>query len=154
MSFPCLNNKKKKDRMEKEEKDIRFVARFYRENRLDTTQAWQKLGIGKQKNNSILLYRLITIAAVTFLIAGFSWWWIYDRQDWIVIASSAHAVKESRFRITAILRWQRIRPYSMTAWHRQKNRKRHFNGKRHIFQSHIKNNVPSGYRPNWQTYKY
>ena len=71
--------------MEKEEKDIRFVARFYRENRLDTTQAWQKLGIGKQRNNSILLYRLITIAAVTFLIAGFSWWWIYDRQDWIVI---------------------------------------------------------------------
>ena len=66
--------------MEKEEKDIRFVARFYRENRLDTTQAWQKLGIGKQRNNSILLYRLITIAAVTFLIAGFSWWWIYDRQ--------------------------------------------------------------------------
>ena len=62
--------------MEKEEKDIRFVARFYRENRLDTTQAWQKLGIGKQRNNSILLYRLITIAAVTFLIAGFSWWWI------------------------------------------------------------------------------
>ena len=57
--------------MEKEEKDIRFVARFYRENRLDTTQAWQKLGIGKQRNNSILLYRLITIAAVTFLIAGF-----------------------------------------------------------------------------------
>ena len=94
MSFPCLNNKKKEDRMEKEEKDIRFVARFYRENRLDTTQAWQKLGIGKQRNNSILLYRLITIAAVTFLIAGFSWWWIYDRQDWIVIASSAHAVKE------------------------------------------------------------
>ena len=40
--------------MEKEEKDIRFVARFYRENRLDTTQAWQKLGIGKQRNNSIL----------------------------------------------------------------------------------------------------
>ena len=39
--------------MEKEEKDIRFVARFYRENRLDTTQAWQKLGIGKQRNNSI-----------------------------------------------------------------------------------------------------
>ena len=57
-------------------------------------EAWQKLGIGKQRNNSILLYRLITIAAVTFLIAGFSWWWIYDRQDWIVIASSAHAVKE------------------------------------------------------------
>ena len=80
--------------MEKEEKDIRFVARFYGENRVDTTQAWQKLGIGKQRNNSILLYRLITIAAVTFLIAGFSWWWIYDRQDWIVIASSAHAVKE------------------------------------------------------------
>ena len=35
--------------MEKEEKDIRFVARFYRENRLDTTQAWQKLGIGYQQ---------------------------------------------------------------------------------------------------------
>jgi ferric-dicitrate binding protein FerR (iron transport regulator) len=80
--------------MEKEEKDIRFVARFYRENRLDTTQAWQKLGIGKQRNNSILLYRLITIAAVTFLIAGFSWWWIYDRQDWIVIASPTRTVKE------------------------------------------------------------
>lgn len=41
LSFPCLNNKKKEDRMEKEEKDIRFVARFYRENRLDTTQTWQ-----------------------------------------------------------------------------------------------------------------
>ena len=46
--FPVLTIKEK-DRMEKEEKDIRFVARFYRENRLDTTQAWQKLGIGKQK---------------------------------------------------------------------------------------------------------
>lgn len=80
--------------MEKEEKDIRFVARFYRENRLDTTQAWQKLGIGKQRNNSILLYRLITIAAVTFLIAGFSWWWIYDRQDWIVIA--CHGTQTTR----------------------------------------------------------
>lgn len=50
--------------MEKEEKDIRFVARFYRENRLDTTQAWQKLGIGKQRNNSILLYRLITLSLI------------------------------------------------------------------------------------------
>lgn len=28
--------------MEKEEKDIRFVARFYRENRLDTTQGLAK----------------------------------------------------------------------------------------------------------------
>ena len=51
--------------MEKEEKDIRFVARFYRENRLDTTQAWQKLGIGKQRNNSILLYRLYLQPIIT-----------------------------------------------------------------------------------------
>ena len=35
--------------MEKEEKDIRFVARFYRENRLDTTQAWQKLGTANKE---------------------------------------------------------------------------------------------------------
>ena len=140
--------------MEKEEKDIRFVARFYRENRLDTTQAWQKLGIGKQKNNSILLYRLITIAAVTFLIAGFSWWWIYDRQDWIVIASSAHAVKEvtlpDNSHIT--LAENSALQYDRLAYGK-KNRNVTLNGK-HIFQSHIKNNVPSGYRPNWQTYKY
>ena len=106
--------------MEKEEKDIRFVARFYRENRLDTTQAWQKLGIGKQKNNSILLYRLITIAAVTFLIVGFSWWWIYDRQDWIVIASSAHAVKEVTLPDNSHITLAENSAYSMTAWHTAK----------------------------------
>lgn len=42
--------------MEKEEKDIRFVARFYRENRLDTTQAWQKLGIVSANRKIILSY--------------------------------------------------------------------------------------------------
>ena len=106
--------------MEKEEKDIRFVARFYRENRLDTTQAWQKLGIGKQRNNSILLYRLITIAAVTFLIAGFSWCGYTTGKTGLSLPHPHTLSKKSRFRITAILRWQRIRPYSMTAWHTAK----------------------------------
>lgn len=92
--FPVLAVKVNRNNMEKEEKDIRFVARFYREDRLDTTRAWKKLGIGKERNHPTLLYRLTAIAAVMGLIAGFSWWWMYDRQDWIVIASSAHAIKE------------------------------------------------------------
>lgn len=42
--------------MEKEEKDIRFVARFYRENRLDTTQAWQKLRYRQTKEITLSYY--------------------------------------------------------------------------------------------------
>lgn len=80
--------------MEKEEKEIRFVARFYREGRLDTNRAWQKLGIGTKKNNATLYYRLTAIAAAVCLIAAFSWWWMYDRQDWVVIASSAQSAQE------------------------------------------------------------
>lgn len=80
--------------MENEEKDIRFVARFYREGRLDTTRAWQRLGIGKRKDRYTLLYKMAAIAAVVCLVAGFGWWWMYDRQDWIAIASSAHTVRE------------------------------------------------------------
>ena len=92
--FPVLVVKMNRNNMEKEEKDIRFVARFYRENRLNTTKAWQKLGIRKERNHATLLYRLTAIAAVVGLIAGFSWWWMYDRQDWIVIASPTRTVKE------------------------------------------------------------
>lgn len=92
--FPVLVVKMNRNNMEKEEKDICFVARFYRENRLNTTKAWQKLGIRKEKNHATLLYRLTAIAAVVSLIAGFSWWWMYDRQDWIVIASPTRTIKE------------------------------------------------------------
>lgn len=80
--------------MEKEEKEIRFVARFYQEGRLDTTQAWRKLGIAPKRNGLTRFYGLTAAAAVLCLIAGFSWWWMYDRQDRITIASSAHAVRE------------------------------------------------------------
>lgn len=80
--------------MDKEEKEIRFVARFYREDRLDTNRAWKKLGIATKRNNATLYYRLTAIAAVVCLIAGFSWWWMYDRQDWVVIASSAQSTQE------------------------------------------------------------
>jgi transmembrane sensor len=44
--------------MEKEEKDIRFVARFYQEGRLNTTQAWEKLKIDKRENKYGLWYKL------------------------------------------------------------------------------------------------
>lgn len=80
--------------MEKEEKEIRFVVRFYQEGRLNTTQAWKKLGIENKRNNSTSLYRLTAIAAVLCLVAGFSWWRMYGRQDWMIIASSAHTIKE------------------------------------------------------------
>jgi len=80
--------------MEKEEKDIRFVARFYQEGRLNTTQAWEKLNIGKTRNKYMLWYRLTAIAAAVCLIAGFSWWWNYDRKDWVTITSSAQKAKE------------------------------------------------------------
>ena len=93
--FPVLVVKMNRNNMEKEEKDIRFVARFYRENRLNTTKAWQKLGIRKERNHATLLYRLTAIAAVVGLIAGFSWWWMYDRQDWIVIASPTRTDRKS-----------------------------------------------------------
>lgn len=114
--FPVLVVKVYRNNMEKEEKEIRFVARFYREGRLDTTQAWQKVGIEKKRNSSTLLYRVTAIAAVLCLVAGFSWWWMYDRQDWMVIASSAHAIKEITLpddsRITlaenSVLRYDRL----------------------------------------------
>lgn len=102
--------------MEKEEKDIRFVARFYREGRLNTTQAWQKMDIGRKRNNHILFYKLAAVAATLCLIAGFGWWWNYDRQDWVIIASSAQDVKEitlpDNTRITlaesSVLRYDRL----------------------------------------------
>lgn len=84
----------KREHMENEEKDIRFVARFYREDRLDTTRAWQKLGIGKRKDRHTLFYKLTAMAAAVCLVAGLGWWWMYDKQDWVAIASSAHAVRE------------------------------------------------------------
>lgn len=81
--------------MEREEKDIRFIARFYREDRLDTTKAWQKLGIGKKKNNHISIYiKVATVAAVLCVVVGAGWWWNYDREGWVTIASSAQGVKE------------------------------------------------------------
>ncbi len=92
--FLVLAMKVKRENMENEEKEIRFVTRFYREDRLDTTRAWKKLGIGKKRNNITLYYRLTAIAAVIGLIAGFGWWWMYDRQDWIAITSAAHTVRE------------------------------------------------------------
>lgn len=80
--------------MEKEEKDIRFVARFYQEDKLNTTQAWQKLGIDKGKKRYTLLYRVAAVAAVLCMIAAFSWWHTADRQDWAVIASAEGEVEE------------------------------------------------------------
>ena len=80
--------------MEKEEKEIRFVARFYREDKLNTTQAWQKLGIDKGKRRYTLLYKAAAVAAVLCLIAGLGWWRTADRQDWTVIATTDGKVKE------------------------------------------------------------
>lgn len=81
--------------MEKEEQDIRFVARFYREGRLDTTRAWERLGIGERKPRRRLLYRWVAVAAVLALVAGFGWWQLYDgREDWVVITSSAEETRE------------------------------------------------------------
>ena len=135
--FPVLAVKVKRENMEKEEKDIRFVARFYREDRLDTTRAWQQLGIGKKRNNATLLYRLTAIAAVICLMAGFSWWWMYGRQDWITITSSAHAVREVTLpddsRITlaenSVLRYDRL------AYGRE-NRNVALNGKAYFSVTH------------------
>lgn len=76
------------------EKETRFVTRFYREGRLDTSQAWKKLGIQPQKNNPLLIYRIIAIAAVVCLVVGFSWWWMYDRQDWVTYAALPNTTKE------------------------------------------------------------
>lgn len=102
--------------MDKEEKEIRFVVRFYREDRLDTNRAWRKLGIATKKNNATLYYRSAAIAAVVCLIAGFGWWWMYDRQDWVVIASSAQSTQaitlpdDSRITLaeSSVLRYDRL----------------------------------------------
>lgn len=76
------------------EKDTRFVTRFYREGRLNTSQAWKKLGIQPKKNKSLLIYRIMAMAAVICLVAGFSWWWMYDRQDWVTYAALPNTTKE------------------------------------------------------------
>lgn len=92
---PVLGVKSIKHPMEREEKDIRFIARFYREDRLNTTHAWQKLGISKKKSNSIPIYiKVAAVAAILCLVAGAGWWWNYDKEDWVIIASSPQGIKE------------------------------------------------------------
>lgn len=76
------------------EKDIRFVIRFYREGRLNTSQAWKKLGIQPEKNRFLPVYRIMAIAAVACLVAGFSWWWMYEREDWVTFAVLPNTTKE------------------------------------------------------------
>lgn len=81
--------------MEKEEQDIRFVARFYREGRLDTTRAWKQLGIGSRKRRQTLLYRWMAVAAVIAVVVSVGWWqWYEGREDWVVVASSAGETRE------------------------------------------------------------
>lgn len=90
-----LRIKSMKKLMEREEKDIRFIARFYREDRLNTTHAWQKLDIGKKKNNHLAIYiKVAAVAAILCLVAGAGWWWNYDKEDWVIIASSSQDIKE------------------------------------------------------------
>lgn len=75
------------------EKDIHFVARFYREGKLNTSQAWKKLGIQADKNPSWFVY--CTIAASICLLAGFGWWGrFYDRQEWVNISAAPDTAKE------------------------------------------------------------
>lgn len=76
------------------EKDIRFIARFYREGRMNTSQAWKKLGIQPRRRKSLLVYRITTVAATVCLATGLSWWWMSSRQDWITIAAPQNEIKE------------------------------------------------------------
>lgn len=152
--FPVLVVKMNRNNMEKEEKDIRFVAQFYRENRLNTTKAWQKLGIRKERNHATLLYRLTAIAAVVGLIAGFSWWWSMTDRTGLSLPHPLAPSKKSHFRMTAASRWPKTQPYDMTVRHTaRKTETSHWTGKP-ISRSYIKNNALSPYKPNWQTYKY
>lgn len=76
------------------EKEIRFVTRFYREGRLNTSQAWKRLGIQPEKNRYSLVYRIMAVAAAVCLVAGFSWWWMYECEDWVTYAALPNATKE------------------------------------------------------------
>lgn len=80
--------------METTDKDIRFIARFYREDALNTNRAWQQLGIDRKKQKPAWYIKAALIAASVCLAIGFCWWLAYDRQDWITIASTAQDLKE------------------------------------------------------------
>lgn len=80
--------------METEDKDIRFIARFYREDALDTNRAWQQLGIDRKKEKPTWYVMAALIAASVCLAVGFYWWQTYDRQEWITITSTTQGIKE------------------------------------------------------------
>ncbi len=88
---------KKGGQENKFEDRIRFVAKHYREERLDENQAWRKFTTS-QKVQRIIPWRryLTTAAAVILLLAGFRYWYIWDSQkpQWVMHTAGPASNKE------------------------------------------------------------
>lgn len=76
---------------QEEEKNIRFVAKFYQKGKMNTSRAWEGLNITRSKDNRkyLLFRRIASVAAMICLVAGLSYWWTNrERHDWVVVSAS------------------------------------------------------------------
>ncbi len=79
------------------DKRIRFVAKHYQEDRLDTDKAWQQFATGRQMSRRFTLPRYLLAAAsviLLLLVARIGYVYVTNADEWIELTAGATQQKE------------------------------------------------------------
>ena len=85
--------KKEHNPLSPQEESLRFVVRFYRKGKNDTSAAWKRVcPLLAPKENSSRLRRLYRITGAAAVVAGlaagaFAYYWNCMRTDWITVTA-------------------------------------------------------------------
>lgn len=106
-------NMKQEDKFEKR---IRFVAKHYREDKLDTDKAWQQFAATNRIPRRFALPRYLLAAASVILIlllARIGYVHINDTGNWMVVSTEKDNRKSYCCRIAAACCWPEVHRYDM-----------------------------------------
>lgn len=81
----------------KGEQRLRFVAKRYREESLDTDRAWKRFADSRNIRPAVSFRRYwMAVASVILLCIGIGTWWVtdYDRPRWVAITTAPGQLKE------------------------------------------------------------
>ncbi len=86
--------KNQHDPLTPEEESLRFVSRFYRENKNNTSEAWKKirphLRRDRKTSRRMWIYRTVAAAAVfAGILIGTTYYWNRLHTDWVVVTADA-----------------------------------------------------------------